>query len=86
MIVGEGNKDTDMVVNVTMEKQQTNMRSSGKDSTVVLKKPRPMGLEACLAFINDDELIEITPKSIRLRKALLRAMDRKKAYYNETNE
>ncbi len=86
MIVGEGNKDTDMVVNVTMEKQQTNMRSSGKDSTVVLKKPRPMGLEACMAFINDDELIEITPKSIRLRKALLRALDRKKAYYNETKE
>ncbi|MBU1140956.1 MAG: translational GTPase TypA [Firmicutes bacterium] len=86
MIVGEGNKDTDMVVNVTMEKQQTNMRSAGKDSTVVLKKPRVMNLEACMAFINDDELIEITPKSIRLRKALLRALDRRKAFYNETKE
>ncbi len=84
MIVGEGNTDTDMVVNVTQEKQQTNMRSAGKDSTVVLKKPRLMNLEACMAFINDDELIEITPKNIRLRKALLRALDRKKAYYNET--
>ncbi|MCR3906028.1 MAG: translational GTPase TypA [Tenericutes bacterium] len=86
MIIGEANKDTDMVVNVTQEKQLTNMRSAGKDSTVVLRKPRLMNLEACLAFINDDELIEITPKNIRLRKALLRANDRKKAFYNETNE
>jgi GTP-binding protein len=85
MIVGESNKDTDLVVNVTMEKQLTNMRSAGKDSTVILKKPKDMNLEACLAFINDDELIEITPKSVRLRKAILRANERKKAYYNETN-
>jgi len=83
MIVGEGNKDTDMVVNVTQEKQLTNMRSAGKDSTVVLKKPRLMNLEACLAFINDDELIEITPKSIRLRKAILKANERKRAYHHE---
>lgn len=86
MIVGESNKDTDLVVNVTMEKQLTNMRSSSKDSTVVLKTPRLMSLEACLAFINDDELIEITPYSIRLRKAILRANERKRAYYNETQE
>lgn len=85
MIVGEANKDTDMVVNVTLEKQMTNMRSAGKDSTVVLKKPKQMNLEACLAFINDDELIEITPKSIRLRKTLLRANERKKAYYNTSS-
>ncbi|RJX27911.1 MAG: translational GTPase TypA [Acholeplasma sp.] len=86
MIVGESNKDTDLVVNVTMEKQLTNMRSASKDSTVVLKTPRLMNLEACLAFINDDELIEITPYSIRLRKAILRANERKKAYYNEMRE
>ncbi len=86
MIVGESNKDTDLVVNVTMEKQLTNMRSASKDSTVVLKTPRQMNLEACLAFINDDELIEITPYSIRLRKAILKANERKKAYYNETQE
>ena len=78
MIIGEGNKDKDMVVNVTQEKQLTNMRSSSKDSTVVLKKPRPMSLESCMAFINDDELIEITPKSIRLRKAILKAIERKR--------
>jgi GTP-binding protein len=86
MIVGEGNKDKDMVVNVTMEKQLTNMRSAGKDSTVVLKKPRQMNLEACLAFINDDELIEITPQSIRLRKTILRAIERKKTYDYDINE
>lgn len=86
MIIGEGNKDTDMVVNVTQEKQLTNMRSAGKDSTVVLKKPRYMNLEACLAFINDDELIEITPTSIRLRKTILRANERKKAHYQINEE
>lgn len=80
MIVGESNKDSDLVVNVTQEKQLTNMRSASKDSTVVLKKPRLMTLESCLAFINDDELIEITPLNIRLRKTLLRANERKKAY------
>ncbi|MGE4320609.1 MAG: translational GTPase TypA [Acholeplasmataceae bacterium] len=81
MIIGESNKDTDMVVNVTQAKQLSNMRSAGKDSTVVLKKPREMNLEACLAFINDDELIEITPKNIRLRKTILTALERKKANY-----
>jgi GTP-binding protein len=78
MIVGEANKEGDLVVNVTQEKQLTNVRQSSKDHTVVLKKPRDMNLEACLAFINDDERIEITPKSIRLRKALLTANQRKK--------
>ena len=86
MIVGEGNKDTDMVVNVTMEKQKTNMRSASKDSTTVLKKPKLMNLEACLAFINDDEYIEITPINIRLRKTMLKALERKKSYYNDITE
>lgn len=86
MIIGEANKDTDMVVNVTLEKQLSNMRSAGKDSTTVLKKPKNMNLEACLAFINDDELIEITPKTIRLRKTILRANERKKAYYSINKE
>lgn len=81
MIVGENNKDNDLVVNVTQEKQMTNMRSAGKDQTQVLRKARYMNLEACLAFINDDELIEITPLSIRLRKTVLKANERKKAHY-----
>ena len=78
MIVGESNKDTDLVVNIVQEKQLSNMRSSSKDSTVVLKRPKVMTLEMCLAFINDDELVEITPASIRLRKNLLTALERKK--------
>ncbi|MCD4826671.1 MAG: translational GTPase TypA [Acholeplasmataceae bacterium] len=86
MIIGEANKDSDMVVNVTQEKQLTNMRTAGKDSTVVLKKSKNMNLEACLAFINDDELIEITPKTIRLRKAILKANERKKAFYSINKE
>lgn len=81
MIIGESNKDTDLVVNIIQEKQLTNMRSAGKDSTVVLKRPKAMSLEACLDFINDDELVEITPKNIRIRKYYLKAMDRKKSFY-----
>ncbi|MCV2231697.1 translational GTPase TypA [Paracholeplasma manati] len=78
MIVGVANKEFDLAVNVTQEKQLTNMRSSSKDTTVVLKRPREMSLEACLEFINDDELVEITPKNIRLRKRILRTNERKK--------
>ena len=78
MIVGEANKDLDLAVNVVKAKQQTNTRSSNKDTTVVLKKPRVLSLEACLEFINEDELVEITPKSIRLRKRILDTVERKK--------
>jgi GTP-binding protein len=81
MIIGESNKDSDLVVNITQEKQLTNVRASSKDQTVVLKKARLMNLEACLSFINDDELIEITPLNIRLRKRILKANERKKAHY-----
>lgn len=78
MIVGECNKDLDLAINVTTAKQQTNTRSSTKDTTVVLKKPKTMSLEVCLEYINDDELVEITPKSIRLRKKILDTAERKK--------
>ncbi|MGM9969622.1 MAG: translational GTPase TypA [Anaeroplasma sp.] len=78
MIVGEANKDLDLAVNVVKAKQQTNTRSSNKDTTVVLKKPRVLTLENCLEFINDDELVEITPKHIRLRKKILDTVERKK--------
>ena len=78
MIVGEANKDLDLAVNVVKAKQQTNTRSSNKDQTVVLKKPRILTLENCLEFINDDELVEITPKHIRLRKKILDTVERKK--------
>ncbi|MCF7933093.1 MAG: translational GTPase TypA [Acholeplasmataceae bacterium] len=81
MIVGEANKDSDLVVNVTQEKEMTNMRASSKDQTVVLKRPKRMNLEACLSFVNDDELVEITPQTIRLRKRYLDANTRKKMSY-----
>ena len=80
MIVGEHSRDNDLVVNVTKGKQLTNTRSSTKDSTVVLKKPRFFNLEACLDYINDDELVEVTPENIRLRKRLLTESERRKAY------
>ena len=80
MIVGEHSRDNDLVVNVTKGKQLTNTRSSTKDSTVVLKKPRVFNLESCLDYINDDELVEVTPKNIRLRKRLLTETERRKAY------
>ncbi len=83
MIVGEHSRDNDLVVNVTKGKQLTNTRSSTKDSTVVLKKPRTFSLEACLDYINDDELVEITPHHIRLRKRLLTELDRRRAYRNK---
>jgi GTP-binding protein len=78
MIVGESNRDTDLAVNVVKEKQQTNTRSSVKDFTVVLKRPRKMSLDICLDYINEDELVEITPKSVRMRKLILNTSERKK--------
>ena len=77
MIVGEHSRDNDLVVNVTKGKQLTNTRSSSKDSTVVLKRPRTFNLEACLDYINDDELVEVTPENIRLRKRYLTEQERK---------
>ena len=78
MIVGICNREEDLSVNITKEKQQTNQRSSTKDTTVVLKRPRVMNLENYLEFINDDELVEVTPKSLRLRKVILNTNDRKR--------
>ncbi|WP_031483014.1 translational GTPase TypA [Maridesulfovibrio frigidus] len=71
MIVGEHNKDTDININPTKEKKLTNMRASGKDEAVILTPCRPMSLERAMHFITDDELIEVTPESIRIRKAEL---------------
>jgi GTP-binding protein len=68
MIVGEYSRDADLDVNVCREKKLTNMRASGHDEAVRLTPHRPMGLEECLAWIDDDELVEVTPSTIRLRK------------------
>ena len=78
MIVGECNRENDLDVNVVKGKQLTNTRAAGSDHTVVLKRPRPISLEYAIYYINSDELVEVTPKSIRLRKKILNTELRKK--------
>jgi GTP-binding protein len=78
MIVGENARPSDMDVNVTKEKKQTNMRASSADEAIRLIPPRRLGLEQAIEFINDDELVEVTPTSIRLRKRILAANMRPK--------
>lgn len=78
MVVGEQKRDNDLVVNVTKEKQLTNIRAAGSDENVILTPPRTFTLEQAIDFIQDDELIEVTPKSIRLRKRALKEHDRKR--------
>ncbi|GMV24038.1 MAG: GTP-binding protein [Phycisphaerae bacterium] len=78
-IVGEHNRDNDLTINVTRLKHLTNMRAASKEATVVLKAPRRITLEYALEYIEDDELVEVTPKSIRLRKKILDESMRKRA-------
>ena len=82
MIVGESSRADDIVVNVCKKKHATNMRSSSADEALRLVPPREMSLEECLDFIADDELVEVTPKSIRMRKMILEAGLRAKARNN----
>ncbi|MCX7120402.1 MAG: translational GTPase TypA [Gammaproteobacteria bacterium] len=79
MIVGLHTRENDLVVNATKEKQLTNMRASGSDENIILTPPMIMSLERAVAFIDDDELVEVTPKSIRIRKKFLKETDRKRA-------
>ena len=79
MIVGEHTRDNDLEINVLKGKQLTNIRAAGKDEAVRLTPPIRMSLEKALAYIEDDELVEVTPKSIRLRKTILDPNDRKRA-------
>ena len=78
MIVGEHTRGNDLAVNVVKGKNLTNVRASGSDHTVVLKRPRPITLEYALDYINSDELVEVTPHNIRLRKRILGYVERKK--------
>lgn len=78
MIVGENARDNDLVVNPTKEKKLTNIRAAGNDENVILKPPRQLFLEAALEYIEDDELVEVTPNVIRLRKVLLRENERRR--------
>jgi len=78
MIVGENARTNDLPVNPTKEKKLTNIRAAGSDRNLLLKPPREFSLEAALEYIEEDELVEVTPKSIRLRKAVLKETDRKR--------
>ncbi len=82
MVVGETPKNEDISVNICKKKQLTNMRASGSDESLRLVTPRQLSLEQCLEFLADDELLEVTPKNLRLRKRLLDHGDRMKALKN----
>jgi GTP-binding protein len=83
MIVAENARADDLVVNACKEKKLTNMRASGSDKNILLKPPRELTLELALEYIEDDELVEITPSKIRLRKRVLGEEDRKRASRSE---
>jgi GTP-binding protein len=78
MIVGENARSEDMSVNPTKEKKLTNMRATGTDKNILLKPPRIMSLEEALEYIEEDELVEVTPTQVRLRKKILKETDRKR--------
>lgn len=78
MVVGENNKDVDLALNVCREKKLSNMRASGRDENVKLPPPLVMSLEESLEYIEDDELLEVTPTKLRLRKRSLSEIERKK--------
>jgi GTP-binding protein len=79
MVVGENSRENDLEINVLKGKQLTNVRASGKDEAVVLVPPRRLSLESMMSYIEDDELVEVTPKSLRLRKRFLDPNDRKRS-------
>ena len=78
MIIGENAKDTDLDVNIVREKKLTNMRASTSDEAIRLVPYRNLNLEQAIEFIADDEFVEVTPKSLRLRKKILQSNKRKK--------
>jgi GTP-binding protein len=79
MIVGLNARENDLEINVTKEKKQTNVRSAGADDAIALTPPTLMSLEQCIDFLEDDELLEATPKSLRLRKKILNSALRAKS-------
>jgi GTP-binding protein len=76
MVVGEYSRENDLNVNICKEKKLTNMRAAGKDENIIISPHREMGLEEGIEWIADDELVEVTPESIRLRKKILKQSDR----------
>jgi len=85
MVLGERNKSMDLNVNITKEKKLTNMRAASADATIVLRPPKILSLDQCIEFIAEDELIEITPKSIRMRKMELDPTRRKREAIKDAN-
>jgi GTP-binding protein len=79
MVVGLHSRDNDLTVNPMKEKKLTNVRAAGSDENILLTPPMRLGLEESLEFIDDDELVEVTPKAIRVRKLLLKEHERKRA-------
>ncbi len=77
-VVGENCKAGDLVVNVVRGKKLTNVRASGKDDNAQIRPPRQMSLEECLEYIDEDELVEVTPKIVRIRKIRLKESDRRR--------
>ena len=71
MVIGESSKPQDLYLNPCVKKQLTNIRAAGADEKIVLASPRVMSLEECLSYMGDDEMVEITPDSVRLRKKVL---------------
>lgn len=86
MIVGEHSRDNDLVVNVLKAKKLTNVRAAGSDENVILTPPYKMSLEQMITYINDDELLEVTPKNLRLRKKYLIESERKRSTRNDEGE
>ena len=78
MVVGENSRDNDLMVNVVKGKQLTNVRASGSDEKIILTPPRTFTLEQAIDFIQDDELVEVTPRFIRQRKRVLNENERKR--------
>ena len=79
MVVGVHNRNNDLTVNPMKEKKLTNIRAAGSDENIILAAPIQLTLEQALEFIDDDELVEVTPTAIRVRKALLKEVERKRA-------
>ncbi|MCG1008608.1 translational GTPase TypA [Salinicoccus sp. ID82-1] len=83
MVVGENSRDNDLTVNITKVKAANNIRSATKEQTTTMKKPRAMTLEEALEFINEDELVEVTPESVRIRKKILDKSERERSQKKE---
>ena len=85
MVIGQSPKAEDVEINVCKTKKLTNTRSSSADEALKLTPPKIMSLEQCLEFIDSDELLEVTPKSLRIRKKILDSMQRKRASFKNKN-